>query len=144
MAERDYPEGHPAASDYKGTPYVDRFASYQYDFPEGHPARAGKNVSHVDTPDGMREVQMKTVTPLKDLAKQGSLPPMFAPGRKEPLALAPEALAHIYASRAVADFDKAPTDADVQALQYVQACGFNHDEAVELYRNYAQPEKRAN
>jgi hypothetical protein len=144
MAERDYPEGHPAAADYKGTPFVDRFASYAYDFPEGHPARGGKNVQYADTHDGQREVQMKTVTPLKDLAKQGALPPVFFPGNKEPLPLSPDALAHIYKSRALADFEKAPTDADIAALGYIQACGYSHDQAIELYRNYAQPEKRAN
>lgn len=144
MAERDYPEGHPAACDYKGTPFVDKFASYQFDFPEDHPARGGKNVGHVDTQDGMREVQAKTITPLKDLAKQGALPPMFAAGAKEPLPLSPDALAHIYKSRGVADFAAPPTDADVTALGYIQACGYSHEQAVEMYRNYAQPEKRAN
>lgn len=52
--ERDYPIGHPAASDYKGERYVPPRAPFAEDFPPDHPARAGKNITALDTPDGMR------------------------------------------------------------------------------------------
>lgn len=52
--ERDYPVGHPAASDYKGERYVPPRAPFSEDFAPGHPARGGKNISVLDTPDGKR------------------------------------------------------------------------------------------
>lgn len=141
--ERDFPIGHPAASDYKGEAYKDPFASYMYDFPEGHPARAGKNRSELDTPDGVREAHLRQTTPLADLAKQGSLPPMFRAGAAEPLPLPAEQLAEIYAARQVADFEHQPTAADAQALTYIMRLGFTAEEASELYKSYAQPPKPA-
>ncbi len=54
MSERDYPEGHPAAPDYKGQKYVPPRAPWSEDFPPGHPARDGQNVTASDTPDGLR------------------------------------------------------------------------------------------
>lgn len=67
MAERDYPEGHPAASDYKGQRYIPPRAPFGEDFNPDHPARGGKNTSTADTPDGMRA---KTVEDWKDNAKR--------------------------------------------------------------------------
>jgi hypothetical protein len=57
--ERDYPVGHPAASDYKGEPYTPPRAPYAEDFPPGHPARGGKNASRLDTPDGTHDATVK-------------------------------------------------------------------------------------
>jgi hypothetical protein len=54
MAERDYPVGHPAASDYKGERYIPPRAPFADDFNYDHPARGGKNSSAIDTPDGYR------------------------------------------------------------------------------------------
>lgn len=59
MAERDYPVGHPAASDYKGERYTPPRAPFGEDFGPDHPARGGKNTSTADTPDGMRERTVK-------------------------------------------------------------------------------------
>jgi hypothetical protein len=141
--ERDYPIGHPAASDYKGEPYTDAFASYAFDFPAGHAARGGKNRSDVDTPDGMREAHLHQANKLVDLAKSGSLPPLFAFGQKEPLPLAPEALAHIYAARQTADFTKPAREDDKIALGYIVDHVHNIDDAIELYKSYAQPPQAA-
>lgn len=139
MAERDYPVGHPAASDYKGEPYVDLFASYAFDFPEGHGARGGKNRGDLDTPDGVRESHLKQVTPLVDLATSGSLPPVFAPGRPEPLPLPPAQLAHIYAARLAGSVSDPLTTDQQQAIGYIAALGFNADEARKMFESYAQP-----
>jgi len=54
MSERDYPVGHPAASDYKGEKYIPKRAPFSFDYEEDHPARAGRNSSAVDSPDGLR------------------------------------------------------------------------------------------
>jgi hypothetical protein len=59
MAERDYPVGHPSASDYKGEHYVPPRAPFSEDFPPGHPARDGKNIGVLDTPDGKRAQTMR-------------------------------------------------------------------------------------
>jgi hypothetical protein len=139
--ERDYPVGHPAASDYKGTPFVDKFASYAYDFPEGHPARGGKNVSVLDTPDGAREATVHRVNNLTTLAEEGALPPLFAPGRKEPLPLTAAQLAHLYAARKAYDPDKAPSEDAKQAVGYITALGYDQTAAISMFLNYAQPPK---
>lgn len=52
MSERDYPVGHPAASDYHGEEYTPPRAPFTEDFAPGSPARGGKNASALDTPDG--------------------------------------------------------------------------------------------
>ena len=54
MAERDYPVGHPAASDYKGEKYRPPRAPFADDFNVDHPAYQGKNIHPIDTPDGYR------------------------------------------------------------------------------------------
>lgn len=59
MPERDYPEGHPAAHDYRGQSYTPPKAPFAEDFPVNHPARGGNNMSDTDTPDGFRELQAK-------------------------------------------------------------------------------------
>lgn len=63
--ERDYPEGHPAASDYSGEQYTPPRAPHSEDFPPDHPARGGKNVSALDSPDGKHA---QTVQESKDSA----------------------------------------------------------------------------
>ena len=52
--ERDYPVGHPAASDYKGEKYTPPRAPFTDDFAANHPAHLGRNIKPLDTPDGMR------------------------------------------------------------------------------------------
>jgi hypothetical protein len=54
MAERDYPIGHPAASDYKGEKYRPPRAPFADDYNIDHPAYQGRNTHAIDTPDGMR------------------------------------------------------------------------------------------
>jgi hypothetical protein len=141
--ERDFPVGHPAASDYKGEAFTDRFASYAYDFPEGHAARAGKNRGDLDTPDGVRESHLGEKTPLVDLAKQGSLPPLFDPEKHDPLPLTPDQLAHIYAARLAADETQPPTDDAKQAVGYIKALGYDIEHAIQLFLNYMRPPKAA-
>lgn len=53
--ERDYPVGHPAASDYAGEEYIPPRAPWSEDFAPDHPARGGANTSALDTPDGYRD-----------------------------------------------------------------------------------------
>ncbi|HWY55754.1 MAG TPA: hypothetical protein VNZ03_14900 [Terriglobales bacterium] len=141
--ERDYPVGHPAASDYKGEAYVDRFASYAYDFPEGHAARGGKNRSDLDTPDGVRESHLRQTQPLQDLAKQGSLPPVFDPAKKEPLPLSAEQLAHIYSARNAVKLNEPPTPDAKQAIGYIEALGYELDHAVSIFLQYLKPAEPA-
>ena len=57
--ERDFPKGHPAASDYAGEEYVPPRAPWAEDFAPNAPARGGKNTSALDTPDGMRAAHLK-------------------------------------------------------------------------------------
>lgn len=141
--ERDYPIGHPAASDYQGQPYVDRFASYAFDFPEGSPARGGKNCSDLDSPDGVRAAQLRQVNKLQDLAQQGSLPPVFAPGSKEPLPLTAAQLAHIYAARHAYDPSKMASEDARQAVDYIVALGYPRPAAIQMFLDYAQPPRAA-
>ena len=54
MPERDYPLGHPAASDYKGEKYIPPRAPFAEDFGPDHPARLGRNINDLDSPDGAR------------------------------------------------------------------------------------------
>ena len=54
MSERDYPKGHPAASDYAGEHWVPPIAPHSEDYPVGHPARGGRNTGVLDSPDGLR------------------------------------------------------------------------------------------
>jgi len=143
MAERDYPVGHPAASDYKGEPFVDRFASYAFDFPEGSPARGGKNCSVLDTPDGVRAAQLRQENRLQDLAQQGSLPPVFAPGSQEPLPLTAAQLAHVYAARHAYDPTKVASEDARQAVDYIVALGYSRPVAIQMFLDYAQPPKAA-
>ncbi len=143
MAERDYPVGHPAAADYKGEPYVDKFASYAYDFPEGHPARGGQNRSALDTPDGVRESHLRQTTPLQELAKQGALPVLRDPAKPDPLPLAPEALAHVYTARLAYSSTVPITEDTHQALAYIEALGYTNAQAYDLFVNYLKPAQPA-
>lgn len=63
--ERDFPVGHPAASDYSGERYTPPRAPHAEDFPPDHPARNGKNISALDSPDGKHA---QTVREWKDNA----------------------------------------------------------------------------
>lgn len=44
VAERDWPTGHPSASDYQGERYTPPEPPFGFDWPEGHPCRLGANV----------------------------------------------------------------------------------------------------
>lgn len=63
--ERDYPVGHPAASDYKGEPYTPPRAPHAEDFAPDSAARGGRNIGKLDTPDGSHA---RTVQESKDNA----------------------------------------------------------------------------
>jgi len=139
--ERDFPIGHPAACDFDPSSYTPPENKYYVDFPKGHPARGGANIKPVDTPDGMREAQLRQVNNLQDLAAQGSLPPVFAPGKKEPLALTPAQLAHFYAARHAYDPKIGPNDDARQAVGYLTALGIDKPTAVHIFQEYAQPAK---
>jgi hypothetical protein len=99
MQERDFPVGHPAASDYKGQPYHPNRAPFEEDFPVGHPARGGRNVSLLDTPDGLHAHHLKQSQDLQALAMMGSLPPLVDDTTGKEVDLTPQELAHIYAVR---------------------------------------------
>lgn len=79
MSERDYPVGHPAASDYNGQKYTPPRAPWQDDFDADSPARGGANTNPLDTPDGMREHQNKLSQDLAELAAIGALPADYKP-----------------------------------------------------------------
>lgn len=141
MSERDYPVGHPAAGDYKGEAYADKFASYAYDFPEDHPARGGKNIADTDTPDGMRESQAKQTNRFVDLASVGSLPKLFDGKQPEPLQVAPEKLAQIYAARLAEDVSTPLSDEGKQAVECIVALGYDKADAIRIFDNYTVPVK---
>jgi hypothetical protein len=141
MPERDFPVGHPAASDYRGEAYSSPFAVYAEDFPVGSPARGGKNVDSLSTPDGMRDAMLRQVNQLQDLAQQGSLPPLFAAGKKEPLPLTAAQLAHLYSARHAYDPTKVASEDARQAVDYIVALGYPRPEAITMFLNYAQPPK---
>jgi hypothetical protein len=143
MVELAYPVGHPAHPDYKGEPYTPPGAPFYEDFREGHPARGGANVSEIDTPDGMRAAQLKQENRLQDLAKSGSLPPLYDGVHRDPVPLTPDQLAHFYAARHAYDESKGPTEDARQAVAYLTALGYSKDKAVEMFQKYAQPEASA-
>ena len=138
MPERDFPIGHPAASDYNGEPYVPPSAYRLVDYPPGHPAHAGANSGQLDTPDGMREAQTKARPALADLAKQECLPPVLDPTTGKPLPLAPEALAVVYAAKTGAD--SAPEHAVLvqKALEALRGVGLGQGLEVEAFDNYCK------
>lgn len=137
--ERDFPIGHPAACDFDPSTYTPPENKYYVDFVKGHPARGGSNVKAIDTPDGMREAQLHQVNNLQDLAAQGSLPPVFAPGKREPLALTPTQLAHFYAARLTYKLGEPPSEEARQAVGYLIALGIDKPTAVTIFQEYAQP-----
>jgi hypothetical protein len=99
LQERDFPEGHPAASDYTGQAWTNPAAVHDHDFPVGHPARNGGNVREIDRPDGQRAAHLKQSQDLMQLAMIGSLPPLIDPATNDPIELTAEQLAHVYAVR---------------------------------------------
>ena len=99
MPERDFPVGHPAASDYAGQPYKAPRSPFLDEFPEGHLARNGKNIRPVDSPDGMRQAFNSQSQHLQELAAIGSLPALTDLATGEPVPLSSEQLAHVYAVR---------------------------------------------
>lgn len=54
QGERDFPIGHPAASDYNREPYTPPRAPHAEDFPEGNPARMGKNIPQAEIDERRR------------------------------------------------------------------------------------------
>jgi hypothetical protein len=143
MTELAYPVGHPAHPDYKGEPYTPPGAPAYEDFRPDHPAYHGANVSELDTPDGMRAAHLKQVNQLQDLAKSGSLPPLYDGVHKEPVPLTPEQLAHFYAARHAYDSTKEASEDARQAVAYLTALGYSKEKAIEMFLTYAQPEASA-
>src|SRR5216683_3835128 len=74
QGERDFPMGHPAASDYKGEAYTPPRAPWEHDYAADNPARAGANTSPLDSPDGMREAIKQRIQDLDELRAIGALP----------------------------------------------------------------------
>jgi len=97
--ERDYPIGHPAASDYNGEPYAPLMTLGAEDFPPGDPARGGGNVTSLHTPDGMRASLNAQAAELHELAPVGSLPRLKDPTTGEAIELTPAQLALVYRVR---------------------------------------------
>src|SRR5437763_8895832 len=159
--ERDYPIGHPAASDYKGGPCAPRRAPFVEAFPPGHPARGGKDVGPLDTPDGMRAAHLKRSQDLQELAAVGSLPPLVDDETGQALELTPEQLAHVYATRkglrpAVAqqitdryrlepepkrkgEEASAELTPEEQAVGYIVSLGYTPERAQEIFDKYGAP-----
>jgi hypothetical protein len=166
MPERDFPKGHPAASDYNGEPYTPPRSPYLEEFAPGHPARNGKNIQPVDTPDGMRKLFNTHSQNLQELAAIGSLPPVIDPDTGEKVPLTTEQIAHIYAVRkglpreqqvmvtdryhltpmpAVATEPAvAPMTAEDQARQYFIDLGYSPERANELLEGYGVPQVISN
>lgn len=162
MPERDYPKGHPAASDYAGEPYKPRFNTTYVDFPEGHPAKGGHNVRPINTPDGMRAAHLEQAQDLQELAAVGSLPPVMDPETNKPLELTAEQLAYIYAVRQgvgdalaqeiTARYHLTPIDdskrekgapvvtARDQALAHIRGLGFSPEAAENILLKYGIPD----
>jgi hypothetical protein len=160
--ERDYPVGHPAASDYNGEPYTPQGAHSRFDYPPGHPAHGGKNVGTLDTADGMRAAHNLQTQNLSELAAVGSLPPLRDDSTGDEIKLTAEQLAHVYAVRkglrpALAaeisdryrlepdpeqstESPAAPITAGEQAIAYVVAHGYTPERAKELIAKYGVPD----
>jgi hypothetical protein len=159
--ERDYPIGHPAASDFRGENYVPPISPYALDYDPAHPAHAGRNSDEKSTPDGMRAAHNEQRTDIGELAMVGSLPPLVDPDTGEALALSPKQLAHIYAVRKglnpasaqqVTDkYNLAPEPghsaeagqpqltAEQQAIMYIVSLGYTPERAKELFDKYGVP-----
>lgn len=160
--ERDFPVGHPAASDYKGEPYTPPSAPFGEDFPRGHPARGGANVGTLDSPDGMRAAANARAQDLQELAAVGSLPPLRDDKTGELVTLTPQELAHVYAVRqglrpalaqeitdaykltpATAAASEPPAtaiSAEDQAIAYIVSRGYTPERAREILRKYGVPD----
>lgn len=165
MTERDYPVGHPAASDYNGEPWKNPAAIFDQDYPLGHPARLGANVRPIDTPDGQRAAQLAQAQNLSELAMLGSLPALIDPRTKEPLPIAPDQLAHVYAIRnglkspladeitqrygltpqaVKADAAAVPQPtAEEQAAAYIQSLGYLPEHAAAIIAKWGVPDVAA-
>ncbi len=160
--ERDFPVGHPAASDYKGEPYFPQTAPFGQDFPKGHRARGGANISALDTPDGSRAAFNKQSQDLQALAAMGSLPPLRDPETGKDIELTAPELAYIYAVRKglpavladqvtdrynlepmpkAADADEKPViTAEHQAELILIGRGFSPERAKVLIEKYGVPD----
>jgi hypothetical protein len=99
MSERDYPVGHPAASDYSGQKHAAHISPFAHDYPPGHAARGGQNSNRLSTPDGMRTAHNSQKTDLQELAMVGSLPPLIDDETGKAVELSSQQLAHVYAVR---------------------------------------------
>ncbi|SRR5579871_752462 len=137
--ERDYPIGHPAASDYAGEPYNPPRAPYGEDFAEDHPARGGKNIAVLDTPDGLRTALAHQQQDLVELAAVGSLPALYDPKNDRAIPLKPEELAHIYAYRMGLLPDPGSAQQAEIALDLVVPYGFSVEDARALIEAYCVP-----
>ncbi len=115
MSERDYPKGHPAASDYKGETYTPPRAPWQDDFDQHHPAYAGANTSELDTPDGMRAAHNRVQQDLTELRAIGALP-----------------------SEHVEDFEREniPALKEREAREYLASRGYNSPAIEDILRKY--------
>ena len=137
--ERDFPINHPAASDYDGTPYNPPRAPYGEDFPEGHPARDGKNVSALDTPDGLRAAVLHQQQDFEELASVGALPALFDPDDASVISLVPKDHAYLYAYKKGLLPDATSEEATKQALDILVHRGYSIEVAQALLDRYCVP-----
>ena len=115
MSERDFPIGHPSASDYKGEKYIPPRAPWAADYDFDHPAYGGKNCSDLDTPDGMRAAVLTRTQDLDELAAIGALPGVEQAPQNKALTV----------------------DAKTQeALDYLKDRGYDSDHAKGIVRDF--------
>lgn len=140
MPERDYPVGHPAASDYKGEPYRAPFDALTHDYHGTHKARGGANVAVIDSPDGMRANLNTRAADLHELAAVGSLPALIDPNTKEAIPISAEQLAFIYTVRSALRDDAAAWVTKrygLVALDQVCKCGLPEAAHADYVRGHA-------
>lgn len=134
--ERDYPIGHPAASDYNGEEYNPPRAPFAEDYPETHPAFQGANISDLDRPDGFRAAQTAQERDLTELAAVGSLPKLIDSANDRPIDLEPETLAKLYALRHSLVDDVQRDDFSASVVAELVDRGYTNDRAHELMQSY--------
>jgi hypothetical protein len=117
--ERDFPLGHPAACDYKGEKYNPPKAPWQVDYEHTDPARGGRNTSHLDTPDGMREALTVASAARAELADLGAPAP---------------AVSADYRPVSIEDARKA------EATEYLETRGFDADGITSIFSRYSLDE----
>lgn len=134
--ERDYPIGHPAASDYNGEEYTPPRAPFGQDYPENHPAFQGSNISDLDRPDGFRAAHTAQTQDLVELASVGSLPKLIDNAKDRVIELEPATLAKLYALRYGLVDEVQREDFSAAVAAELLDKGYSADRARELMESY--------